>query len=718
MQPLKNHFTKLTSLRGHPFPLGAAVIRDGVNFSLLSRNAKSVILVLFESANPDSGYLEIVLDPGFNKTGDIWHVWIQGVNKGQLYGYRVDGPYEPLQGLRFNKNKLLLDPYAKAVTGNFQWDLSDARGFDLDSSLKDLSFSEKDSASGAPRCIVVDNDFKCSGKSLITPLRETIIYELHVKGFTYHESSGVHHSGTFKGLTEKIPYLNELGVTAVELMPIHEFDEDENMNINPATGLKLKNYWGYSTISFFAPKGRYASSGSMGEQYAECREMIEEFHKAGIEVILDVVFNHTAELDHLGPTLCFRGIDNTIYYILEDNKRFYKNFSGCGNTFNCNHPIVREFIIDCLKYWVVEMNVDGFRFDLASILGRDIDGNILSNPPLLERIEEDPILRDVKIIAEAWDAAGAYQVGVFPGRWAEWNGKFRDDVRKFWRGDENTVGYFSTRLTGSADLYEHSQKSPLQSINFITCHDGFTLNDLVTYNNKYNEANGENNTDGENFNFSYNYGTEGITSDPEIESVRSRQIKNFIATLFLSQGVPMLHAGDEFRRTQQGNNNAYCHDNEISWIDWAFLEKYNHIYRFCREMIRFRKEHPILRMDSFFTGKTEKGYSLPDITWHGIEKNNPDWNVNSHMIACVLNGEYAKNGNGRPDNDIYMAFNASDAGTYMEIPEAPSGNKWHVAVDTSKPFPDDIYERGKETTLSDNKYYVESLSVLVLVSRA
>ncbi|MGL4370489.1 MAG: glycogen debranching protein, partial [Spirochaetota bacterium] len=394
-------------------------------------------------------------------------------------------------------------------------------------------------------------------RPLKTRFKDTIIYEAHVKGFTYHQSSGVENKGTYKGITEKIPYLKELGVTAIELMPIQEFDENENLNINPATGEKLKNYWGYSTISFFAPRGRYASTGATGEQVYEFKEMVRDLHNAGIEIILDVVFNHTAEGDHSGPTLCFRGIDNTIYYMLEQDKRYYKNYSGCGNTFNCNNPIAREFIIDCLKFWVIEMHIDGFRFDLASILGRDEAGNILANPPLIERIEADPILRNTKIIAEAWDAAGAYQVGNFPGRWAEWNGKYRDDIRRFWKGDENMTGVFATRLTGSSDLYGNS-RSPLHSINFITCHDGFPLNDLVCYNGKHNEANGEQNRDGENNNLSYNWGIEGPESTELLENLRKQMLRNFLATLFLSQGTPMLLSGDEFRRTQKGNNNAYC----------------------------------------------------------------------------------------------------------------------------------------------------------------
>jgi len=701
-------------LRGSPLPFGVKLVKGGANFSILSRNATSVILVLFNSTDSDSEYEEILLDPSINKTGDIWHIWVRGIQKGQLYGYRIDGSYEPENGFRFNKNKLLLDPCTRAVTGNFQWDLSDARGYDPNSPLGDLSFSIKDSAPGAPKCIVIQEDVIYLGKPIKKSLKDTIIYELHVKGFTCHESSNVDNKGTFKGLTEKIQYLKDLGVTAVELMPIHEFDEDENNNINPFTNEKLKNYWGYSTISFYAPKGRFCSAGTMGEQYYECKEMIRKFHDAGIEVILDVVFNHTAEVDHLGPTLCFRGIDNSIYYILENDKRFYKNFSGCGNTFNCNHPIAREFIINCLKYWVIEMDVDGFRFDLASILGRDVDGNILSNPPLLERIEEDSILRDTKIIAEAWDVAGAYQVGDFPGRWAEWNGKYRDDVRRFWRGDDNSVGFFATRILGSADLYQHSQKNPLHSINFITCHDGFTLNDLVTYNEKHNLANGESNKDGENNNISHNYGYEGESANEEIDIIRNRQVKNFIATLFLSQGVPMLLAGDEFRRTQQGNNNAYCQDNEISWINWLMLEKHRDVFRFCKEMIRFRKEHPVLKRNSFFTGIPNNNYTYPDVVWHGITLNTPDWDVKSHCIACLLNGDYANDDH--RDNDIYMAFNASSEGKFFEIPDAPNNKSWLLVLDTAMLSPNDIFEKGKEKQINDKVYYVESRSTIVLIS--
>ncbi len=702
-------------LPGYPQPLGAKLDKSGAQFCIFSRHAATVTLVLFESDRPDSPFEEIRFDPEKNKTGDIWHIWVQGIEEGQLYGYRIDGPYDPLEGHRFNRNKLLLDPYTQAVTGSFQWDLSDARGFDTKSHFLDLSFSSRDSSPGAPKCIVVRQTFDWFDRQIKTSLYNTVIYELHVKGFSFHESSGVKHRGTFRGLTEKIPYLRDLGITAVELMPIQEFDEEENTNVNPGTGEKLKNFWGYSTFSFQAPKGRYAADGARGEQFYEFKEMVYEFHRAGIEVILDIVFNHTAEGDHLGPTLCFRGIDNSIYYMLRKNKRLYQNFSGCGNTFNCNHPLVRDFILDCLRYWVMEMHIDGFRFDLASILGRDQDGVMQPNPPLLERIAEDPILTNAKIIAEAWDAGGAYQVGDFPGRWAEWNGKFRDDVRRFWRGDKNSAGAFATRITGSSDLYE-DRGSPLHSINFITCHDGFTLNDLVSYREKHNLDNGENNRDGENYNLSCNFGIEGTEATPYIDRLRIKQIKNFLVTLFVSQGVPMLCAGDEFRRTQRGNNNAYCQDNEISWLNWGLLQSDREIFSFCSRIIRFRKNHVILRKRAFFTGGTLYGYSSPDITWHGVRAGEPDWSEESRVVACLINGSYAMIENGTVDSDIYMIFNASLYSRKFDIPPSPSGKSWRVSVDTAKPPPFDIAEKGRETSLQSGRYYVESLSTVILIA--
>ena len=701
---------------GTPLPLGAHPLKDGIQFSIFSRNATAVSLVLFGSDERDTEYLEIALDPLTNKTGDIWHILVEGIPGRLLYGYRVDGPYAPERGFRFNRNKLILDPYARAVTGNRTWDFTQALGYDPASPLEDLSFSEVDSMPHMPRCIVPGPATGPLHRAFRNPDRDCIIYELHVKGYTVHGSSRVKNPGTFRGLTEKIPYLKQLGVTAVELMPVQEFDENDNTNVNPRTGERLKNFWGYNTIAFFAPKGSYSASGRMGEQVMEFKEMARAFHDAGMEIILDVVFNHTAEGDETGPTLSFRGIDNSIYYILKEDKRGYMNFSGCGNTFNCNHPLVRDFILDVLRYWVMEMHVDGFRFDLASILGRDQSGSIMSNPPLIEIIGEDPILRNTRIIAEAWDAAGAYQVGEFPGRWAEWNGKFRDDVRKFWRGDDDTVGAFATRVTGSSDLYEKSGRGPLQSINFITCHDGFTLNDLVSYEEKHNDENGEGNEDGENYNLSSNCGIEGPDATALIGRIRSRQIRNFIATLFLSQGTPMLLAGDEFRRTQRGNNNAYCQDNEISWVDWGLMERNRDIQRFTREMIRFRKDHPVLRRQFFFTGEAAPGASGADITWHGHAVHEPEWGEDSHSIAMLINGDRLYSSADESGSDLYIIFNASMIRRHYEIPDAPSGRRWRMAIDTSRPSPQDIYETGKEPFLEDNRYEVGELSTVVFIS--
>ncbi len=705
-----------TLTRGYPLPLGTFFTPDGVRFSIFSRHAKSVTLVLFSGPGPDSEHTEIVLDPVKNKTGDIWHIAVRDLHEGQLYGYRIDGPYEPDFGHRYNRNKLLVDPYARAVTGDFIWDITRSRGYDPDHPDFDRSFSEIDSLPFTPRCVVINNSVERHSLNLNIPPRDSIIYELHVRGFTMHPESGVAHPGTYLGLTEKIPYLKELGVTAVELMPVQEFDHMDNVNVNPRTGEKLKNYWGYNTMAFFAPKGSYAASGSTGEQVSEFREMVKTFHRAGIEVILDVVFNHTCEGDETGPTVSFRGIENSVYYILEDDRRLYKNFSGCGNTFNCNHSFVREFILDALRYWVVEMDIDGFRFDLASILGRDQKGAILANPPLIERIHEDPILRNAKIIAEAWDAAGAYQLGEFPGRWAEWNGKFRDDVRRFWRGDTGAAGHFATRIAGSSDLYYHSESGPLQSINFITCHDGFTLNDLVSYNEKHNEENGEENRDGENYNLSWNMGEEGPASSPRIEKNRVRQIKNFLATLFLSQGVPMLCAGDEFRRTQRGNNNTYCQDNELSWIDWSLIERHREVFRFAKEIIRFRMQHPVLRRGEFLTGETAPGKGVPDVAWHGYRANMPDWSEKSRGIALCLSGEYANRITGGPDTDIYMIFNAERSNRIFQLPGSPSGRPWRLAVDTAAESPADIFENGSEKPVTRGFFMARALSTAVLIA--
>jgi len=572
---------------GVPLPLGACVRAEGVNFAFFSRHASRVRLELFAHPEDAKATRMIDLDPAINRTGDVWHVWVKGIRPGQLYAYRVDGPYDPKAGHRFNFNKLLLDPFATAITGLSYWDFGPALGYNPSVPDGDLVPSTIDNAGAMPKCVVTQEYFDWRQDTAPRhPWSKTIIYETHVRGCTIHPSCGVKHPGTYRGLMEKVPYFKELGVTAVELMPVFEFNESQ---VTSVLGKSLKNYWGYDPVVFFSPKASYSSLGGAGRQKQEFREMVRAFHKAGIEVIIDVVFNHTAETDILGPTLSWRGIDNSIFYILEDDKRIYKNYTGTGNTINANHPVVQEHILTALRYWAQEMHVDGFRFDLASALGRDGTGNLLSNAPVLERIAKDPVLKDVKIIAEPWDAAGAYQLGGFSKRrWVEWNDRYRDEVRRFWRGDDWMIGPFASRICGSADIFSKSGKSPENSINFITCHDGFTLNDLVSYRYKHNESNKQNNNDGASENFSDNYGVEGRTRDAAIGSVRKRQIKNFLLTLLVSRGVPMLLGGDEICRTQEGNNNAYCQDNETSWYDWRCLKQHREIFSFACGMIAFR----------------------------------------------------------------------------------------------------------------------------------
>lgn len=687
-------------LPGYPLPLGVHLHDDGAQFAIFSRNATAVSLLLFENAEDTIPCQTIDLDPVHNRTGDIWHAWVEGVEAGQFYAYRVDGPYHPHDGNRFNKYKLLLDPYATALSSRPRWDFLQAKGYDADSPIKDLSLSARDNSHSVPKCIVTGNRFDWQDDMPPKlPWSETIIYETHVRGLTVHPSSGVKRPGTFAGIVDKIPYLKELGVTALELLPIQEFNDRELDTENPLTHEPLKNYWGYSTVSFFAPKASYGGDGWEGSQVAEFKRMVKELHRAGIEVILDIVFNHTAEGNELGPTISFRGLDNVIYYILEKDKRHYKNYSGCGNTVNCNHPVVRQFIIDCLTYWVVKMHVDGFRFDLASIMGRDEDGEIMRNPPLLAEISENPILRDTKLIAEAWDAAGAYQVGSFPGhRWSEWNGRYRDDIRLFWRGDPGMVGLLATRISGSADIYQKSGKEPLNSINFVTCHDGFTLNDLVTYSQKHNEANGEGNGDGSNDNHSYNYGIEGETDDPEIERTRIRQIKNFISTLFVSRGVPLFLGGDELRRTQKGNNNAFCQDNDLSWYNWDLLRKNEEIFRFTREMIAFRKRNAVLRELKFYTDK--------DIAWYGPDGRQQNWAYDNRSLACMIRGKPV----------LYLMFHAGFADCTFVVPPTPQDKAWYCAVDTSRPRPYDISPPGDKKPIEHpHSYTLAARSMVILL---
>ncbi len=706
---------------GDPLPLGARLHGEGVDFSIFSRNAEAMTLCVYASPRDSRCSFEYRLDPRLNKTGDIWHVHVAGLGAGALYLWRAEGPYLPRKGHRFNPNKALLDPYAKALSGDFVWDLPAARGFDPDSTDRDLSFSAEDDAGLVPKCIVVSDDFDWGGdRPLNYPLRHCVIYETHVRSLSLHPSSGVAHPGTFRGVAEMIPYLKDMGVTSLELLPVQEFDEFENPRSDPGSGKRLSNFWGYSTIAFMAPKGSYSSCGSLGQQVIEFKQMVRELHAAGIEVILDIVFNHSAEGNELGPTLNFRGLDNRIYYILDEDPRFYKNYSGCGNTLNCNHPVMRSLIMDCLHYWVIDMHVDGFRFDLGSILGRDHTGRLLENPPVIERIAEDPVLRHTKIIAEAWDAGGAYQVGWFPGgRWAEWNDRFRDDVKRFWKGDPGAVRNFATRITGSSDLYLRDGRKPFHSINFVTAHDGFTMNDLVSYERKHNEANAEDNADGQDANLSSNYGFEGPSRNAELEAVRSRQVKNFLSTLLLSIGTPMLLGGDEFRRSQGGNNNAYCQNNEISWYDWGRTRTYAEVRRFTREVLAFRMRHPAFRRPEFFTGKDSDFNAIPDISWFDENGGPPDWGRIERRIAARIDGSRADILTDRDDNDFYLIFNAATESAVFKIGQAPMARRWHRAIDTSLPSPEDIVDAGEEPMVApQDEYAVAPRSMVVLISRA
>ncbi|HOZ46314.1 MAG TPA: glycogen debranching protein GlgX [Candidatus Hydrogenedentes bacterium] len=645
----------LHALPGHPYPLGAWVQKGGVRFVVFSRHATRVSLLLFESADDMLPAVELPFDPERHRTGDIWSLFVQGLDAGTIYAYRMDGPFDPESGHRFDADRTLLDPYATVLVG--------------------------DVSGGHGKCLVVDDDAIWFDE----PRREvemdrTIIYETHVRGLTVHPSSGVACPGTYLGLIEKIDYLKDLGVTAVDLLPVHEVGERGLGRFDPQTHEELRNYWGYNTIGFFAPTDLYTTSPGEGLQLVEFREMVGALHSAGIEVILDVVFNHTAEGNHNGRTLSFRGIDNAIYYLLDEQGQ-YLNFSGCGNTMNCNHPLVRQYIIDSLQHWVTSMHVDGFRFDLASILGRDRKGRVVENAPLIETIAEDPLLRRVKLIAEAWDAGGAYQVGSFgDGRWAEWNGRFRDDVRRFWRGDAHTRSDFASRLTGSSDLYQKAGRSPVHSINFVTAHDGFTLRDLVSYNEKHNLDNGENNADGQRENFSWNCGVEGETDDPAINALRVRMRKNHLAALFLSLGVPMMLGGDEFGRTQRGNNNAYCQDNAISWYDWTLLEANRDLHRFCREAIRFRRENPVFMRKAFFTGQPVRAAAHPDILWFDASGRTPQWHESESDLACRIDGSV------NAGTSLYLMFNPSDKKLLFRVPEG----RWSVRIDTAASPPDDI----------------------------
>jgi glycogen operon protein len=679
----------ITVPAGHPCPIGATVLPGGVDFSLYSRTASGVELLFFNREDDSKPARVVPLDPVKNRTYHYWHTFVPGVKAGQLYAYRVHGPVEPAHGLRFNSSKVLIDPYGRGLVVPAGYTPVTAQG-------------TGDNCATAMKSVVVDSaayDWE-DDAPLYRPSARTVIYEMHVRGFTQHPSSGVKEQlrGTYAGLAEKIPYLQDLGITAVELLPIHAFD--------PYACLPgLVNYWGYQTVSYFAPHPQYSSRRTPLGPVDEFRDMVKALHRAGIEVILDVVFNHTAEGNQDGPTLCYRGIDNPTYYMLEGGGQWYANYSGCGNTFNANNPVVRRLIVDSLRYWVTEMHVDGFRFDLASILSRDSNGHVLPNPPVLWDIESDPALAGIKLIAEAWDAAGLYQVGSFVGdAWKEWNGRFRDDARDFFRGEPGTAGKFADRFVGSHEVYGHKQREAEQSINFVTCHDGFTLNDLVSFNHKHNEANGEDNRDGANDNRSWNCGTEGPTDSPEIEALRNRQVKNFLATTMMSLGVPMIVMGDEARRTQAGNNNTYCHDNALNWFDWTLLEKHADIHRFVKLLLARR----LLRDVTHELERT----SLTDLiahankSWHGVKLNQPDWSQNSRSIA--LSTEVRNEG-----LVFHMILNSYWEALDFELP-ATLDAPWRRWIDTSLSSPNDIVDWRSAPVVSSNIYHTGPRSVVML----
>jgi len=681
---------------GSPHPLGATPSPSGVNFSIVSSGATGVDLLLFSAHDSLEPFQTIRFDPYVNKTFHLWHAFVRGLNPGVHYAFRADGRSDDV-GQRFNRNKVLIDPYARGNT-NSLWDRDSARTPD-------------DNLRTSMRSVVIDpSGYDWEGdKPLNRPIEESVIYEAHVRGFTQSPTSGVRYPGTFAGLIEKIPYLKDLGVNAVELLPVFDFDETAVLRV--VDGKPLRNYWGYSTIGYFAPQSSYCVEPESGGHLREFRDLVKAMHKAGIEVILDVVFNHTDEGNHQGPVFSFKGIDNRSYYLLLPwEPQYYMDFSGCGNTVNCNHPMAQKLIGDCLRYWVREAHVDGFRFDEASILSRGEDGAPAARPPLVWQIEMDEELADTKLIAEAWDAAGLYQIGHFPGdRWAEWNGRYRDDVRRFVRGDAGLVGAIASRLGGSADIYQERGGSPSNSVNFVTCHDGFTLNDLVTYNEKHNQANGEDNRDGIYENLSWNCGVEGDSADPNVNSLRNRQVRNFMAILLLSRGIPMFVAGDEIGRSQQGNNNPYCQDNEISWFDWTLVDKNSALLRFCRGMIRLRKMHAALRHDQFFNGAVnERG--LKDVWWHGTQLDHPGWDdVSARALAMTLAGF---DGN----SDLHVMFNMFWNNLDFELPVVP-GRRWCLAVDTAQPSPHDIADPGTEPEVLGNTHLVEARSVVVLLNR-
>jgi glycogen operon protein len=683
-----------TGTIGRSSPLGATPVHGGTNFSIYSRDAKGVDLLFFDHEDSQRPARIIRLDPSTNRTYHYWHVFVPDVQPGQIYAYRVEGPVDPAKGLRFDASKLLLDPYGRSVVvpENYDREAASHAGDNSATAMKNKVFDTQ--------AYNWEND-----RPLRTPSSRTIIYEMHVRGFTRNPNSGVsgEKRGTYAGLIEKIPYLRELGITAVELLPVFQFDEQDCPK-------GLVNYWGYAPISFFSPHQAYSSQRTGSGPVDEFRDMVKALHRAGIEVILDVVYNHTTEGDASGPTLSFKGIDNLTYYILEKDKSSYSNFTGTGNTLNGNHSVVRRMILDSLRYWVEDMHVDGFRFDLASVLARDSSGRPMADPPVLWDIESDPTLAGTKLIAEAWDAAGLYQVGSFIGdSWKEWNGRFRDDMRGFFRGEEGSVQRVADRIVGSPEIYGYEEREPEQSVNFVTCHDGFTLNDLVSYNQKHNWENGEDNRDGSNANHSWNCGFEGPTDNPKIERLRNRQVKNFLTQTVLALGVPMLLMGDEVRRTQRGNNNAYCQDSEISWLDWTLAEKHADVHRFVKLLIQRR----LLRDLEHERGRKTLNQLVHEAikSWHGIKLNQPDWSASSHSLALSVEAEGEK-------LLFYLILNAYWESLDFELPVVEDGARgpWRRWIDTSLDTPQDIVEWQDAAPVSTSSYLAGPRSTVVLIA--
>ena len=697
---------------GSPYPLGATWDGVGVNFAIFSEHATRVELCLFDSVDAERESIRIPLP---ERTDMVWHGYVPDLIPGQLYGYRVYGPWDPEQGHRFNPNKVVFDPYAKAVGRPLRW-ADELYGYTYGHPSADLKMDERDNAAWAPLAAVIDPAFTWGDdRRPNTPWHNTVIYEVHVKGFTkLHPEVPELLRGTYSGLASEpaIRHLKELGVTAVELMPVHHHAYERHLVEH-----NLSNYWGYNTLAFFALDTRYAAATQPAEAVREFKRMVRVLHAAGLEVILDVVYNHTAEGNHLGPTLSLRGIDNAAYYRLSpENRRYYVDFTGCGNTLNMVHPRVLQLIMDSLRYWVLDMHVDGFRFDLASTLARELH-EVDKLGAFFDIIHQDPVLSQVKLIAEPWDLGeGGYQVGNFPVGWTEWNGRYRDTVRAFWKGDGGMMSEMATRLAGSSDLYEHSGRRPYASINFVTCHDGFTLQDLVSYNEKHNEANLEGNRDGENNNLSWNCGVEGPTDDPAIVALRERQKRNFIATLMLSQGVPMISGGDELSRTQRGNNNAYCQDNEISWYDWQLDERRRDFLEFVRYVVKLRREHPVLRRRRFFQGRPIRGSGIKDISWFepsGKEMDDAAWNnPAARCLGFRLEGsaidEVDEEGNPVVDDTLFVMLNANPESVVFHLPPHEPGARWERVLDTFDS------NWGRRYCLRDSRYRLRGRSVAVL----